>query len=271
LTLQVGGSDIELQFAPGFTEAQRERLVPWVRRAASAVAGWFGRFPVPHVELLLLPIEGDGVLGGVSFATPSPWMRVRVGREVTSAQLAEDWILTHEMVHLAVPQLPRRQRWLHEGIATYVESLARGHAGMVAPAQVWRSWFSAMAQGQPAIGDLGLDHTPTWGRTYWGGAMFCLVADVRMRQHGDAQRGLRQALQGVLAAGGDYRIAWPLRRILATADAAVGQHTLIDLYQQMRDSANRTDLASLWRDLGVDAVGLRDDAPLAAVRRAILS
>jgi hypothetical protein len=30
------------------------------------------------------------------------------------------------------------------------------------------------------------------------------------------------------------------------------------------------DLAALWRELGVDGSELRDDAPLAAVRRAIL-
>lgn len=268
--LRVGGGAIELQFAPGFDAPQRDRLVRWAADAAHAVAGYFGRFPVPQAECLLLPVDGDGVVSGVSFGVPSPWIRVRVGRAVTVLQLREDWILTHEMVHLAVPQLPRAQRWLHEGIATYVEAIARGHAGMVAPAQVWRSWHAAMAQGQPAAGDLGLDHTPTWGRTYWGGAMFCLLADVRMRERGSPQRGLQHALRAVLAAGGDYRVAWPASRILSVADAALGQTTLVELYQQMRASPLGADLAALWRDLGVGADGLRDDAPLAAVRRAIL-
>lgn len=269
--LHAGGAEIELQFAPGFADAAlRSQLTAWVERAALAVAGWFGRFPVPQVEVLLLPVDGDGVVSGVSFGRPSPWLRLRVGLGVTPSQLREDWILTHEMVHLAVPQLPLRQRWLHEGIATYVESLARGHAGMVAAEQVWRGWFATMAQGQPAAGDRGLDFTPTWGRTYWGGAMFCLLADVRMREQGEPQRGLREALQGLLAAGGDYRVAWPVRRVLAAADAAVGLHTLSELYQQMRDSGHRVDLARLWRDLGVQADRLHDDAPLAAVRRAIL-
>jgi hypothetical protein len=268
--LAAPGGEIEVQFAPGFEPPQREHLLAWVRAASDAVAGYFGRFPVPQVELLLLPMDGAGVISGVSFGEPSPLMRLRVGRDVTPAQLRDDWILVHEMVHLAVPQIPRAQRWLHEGIATYVESLARGRAGLVAPAAVWGRWFKAMAQGLPAQGDRGLDHTPTWARTYWGGAMFCLVADVRMRQRGATQRGLQQALQGVLAAGGDYRVAWSPSKIFATADAAVGQSTLTDLYRQMKDSSARTDLPALWRELGVDDDGLHDDAPLAAVRRAIL-
>jgi hypothetical protein len=101
--------------------------------------------------------------------------------------------------------------------------------------------------------------------------MFCLLADVRMRQRGHATRGLQQALQGVQRAGGDYRVAWSAPRILATADAAVGTTTLSDLYRDMKDSVSAVDLAALWRELGVEGEQLRDDAPLAAVRRAILA
>jgi len=175
------------------------------------------------------------------------------------------------MVHLAVPRVPRTQSWLHEGIATYVEMLARAQAGLIDASSVWRSWTRQMPLGQPRQNDRGLDHTPTWGRVYWGGAMFCLLADVRMRQRGSVARGLRQALQGVLAAGGDYRVAWPVERILATADAAVGLTTLSALYRELKDAPIATDLSALWRELGVDGEHLRDDAPLAAVRRAILA
>ena len=266
----VPGGELEVQFAPGFDAPLRERTLPWVRSGAAAVAGYLGRFPVPQAELLLLPVDGDGVVSGVSFGVPSPLIRIRIGREVSDAQLRDDWILTHEMVHLAVPQLPLRQRWLHEGIATYAEALARSRAGRVAAAAVWQGWFRAMAQGLPEANDRGLDFTPTWGRTYWGGAMFCLLADVRLRQRGAGAPGLQQALQGVLAAGGDYRVRWVATRVLATADAAVGGSTLSTLYEEMKDRPVRVDLERLWRQLGVEADRLRDDAPLAAVRRAIL-
>jgi hypothetical protein len=235
------------------------------------VAGYFGRFPLPQVELLLLPSEGRGVRSGASFGEPSPFVRIRLGRSTSSDELRSDWILVHEMVHLAVPRVPRAQNWLHEGIATYVEAVARGRAALVPARDVWIAWTKVMPQGLPRHDDRGLDHTPTWGRTYWGGALFCLLADVRMRQRGSLQRGLQQALQGVLAAGGDYRVAWPAARILATADAAVGQSVLTQLYEQMKDRNTGVDVDALWRDLGVDAGGLRDDAPAAAVRRAILS
>jgi hypothetical protein len=268
--LAIGGAALELQFTPDFSAAQRTAALAWVQRSADAVARYFGRFPVPEVELLLQGQPGAGIGSGVTFGEPSLLIRVRVGRDTTPEQYRADWVLVHEMVHLALPRVPPAQRWLHEGAATYIEALARAHAGLLEPADVWHGWMRQMPLGQPRAGDHGLDRTPTWARTYWGGAMFFLQGDVRLRQRGTPARGLQHALQGVLAAGGDYRVAWDAPRILAVADAALGQTTLSTMYRQARDQPVRADLAALWRDLGVHDAALRDDAPLAALRRAIL-
>lgn len=269
--VEVSGASLEVQFAPGLAAPLRESTVAWIERSATAVAAYFGHFPVPQVEVLIVPVAGHGVQRGVAFAEPSPLIRIRLGRESTPAHFVDEGMLVHEMVHLAIPRVPRSQQWLHEGLATYVEALSRGHAGWVSAATVWQAWRRHMPQGLPQAGDHGLDHTPTWGRTYWGGALFALLADIGIRRHGVPGRGLQQALQGVLDAGGDYRVAWPLRQVLRVADAAVEQTTLTDLYEQMKDHAVPTDLMALWRELGVADTGLRDDAPLAALRRAILS
>lgn len=269
--LQILRSRIELQFAPGFSKAAQQAVRSWAITSADAVARYFGRFPVPKVELLLVPEDGSGVRSGVTYAEPSLLIRVRLGRETTEAQFIDDWVLVHEMVHLAIPRIPRAQNWLHEGIATYVESVARGRVGLVSAETVWREWATAMPQGQPQTGDAGLDHTPTWGRTYWGGAIFCLLADVELLKRSGLRTGLQQALQGVLAAGGQYGVPWTVERILATGDAAVGQTALTELYERMKASAEPIDLASLWRALGTTGGMLNDQAPLAKVRRAILA
>jgi len=268
--LAVPGAAIELQFTPDFSAVQRDNARQWVQRSADAVAHYFGRFPVPAVELLLQGTDGAGVGSGVSFAEPSLLIRVRLGRDTTAEQFRADWVLVHEMVHLALPRVPRAQRWLHEGAATYVEAVARARAGLLAPADVCKGWVRQMPLGQPRDGDRGLDRTPTWARTYWGGALFFLQADVRLRQRGTPARGLQQALQGVLAAGGDYRVEWDAQRIFAAADAALGQTTMSEMYARMKDQPVPADLAALWRELGVEGATLRDDAPLAAVRRAIV-
>lgn len=268
--LRILRARIELRFEPGFSPAVQAAARAWVQTSADAVARYFGRFPVPRIALSLVPDAGSGVRDSVTYAEPSLLMRIRLGRESTAVQLAADEVLVREMVHLAIPSLPRAQNWLREGIASYVGSIARGRVGLVAAEQVWQAWRIAMPQGQPQAGDGGLDHALTWARIHWGGTLFCLLADVQLLQRSALRTGLQQALQGVLAAGAQYGEPWTAQRVVAAADAAVGQTVLAELYARMKEAAEPVNLAGLWRDLGVADTAFNDLAPLAGVRRAIL-
>jgi hypothetical protein len=130
-----------------------------------------------------------------------------------------------------------------------------------------------MPKGLPEKGDRGLDHTPTWGRTYWGGAMFCLLADIEIRKQTGNKAGLQQALRGIVDAGGNMTQVWPIERIFEVGDEATGTNVLADLYDRMRAQPYAPDLDALWRELGITVrrgrVTLDDRAPLAAIRQAI--
>ncbi len=130
-----------------------------------------------------------------------------------------------------------------------------------------------MVKGEPGLFDRGLDNTHTWGRTYWGGALFCLVADVRMRKATKNQKGLQEALRGIRNAGGMINNDWPLAKALEIGDRATGTNVLTALYEEMKDKPVTVDLNSLWRELGVSSAGgdfsLSDSAPLAEIRKSI--
>ena len=240
----------------------------WTIRAAKAASGYFGRFPVPETTIVLKPVDGHGVHGGSTYGY-GPYTEVRLGRAVTEAELEDDWVMTHELVHLAVPQVPDESHWLEEGIATYVEPVARVRAGQLPAARIWADMARDMPQGLPRPGDRGLDRTPTWGRTYWGGALFCLLADVAIRERTGNRKGLQDALRGVLAAGGDIRSDWPVTQVLAAGDRATGTRVLSTLYGEMGDKPGPDSLDELWRRLGVSPAGLSNSAPLSALRIAI--
>lgn len=272
--LEVGAGRIELRFEDGFDAAVVQDTLAWARRAADAVVLYLGRLPLARFDIVVQAVAGAGVKGGSAYPDPEPHLRIRLGRDTRRAQFDNDWIGVHEMLHLAIPQLARPHRWLHEGIATYAEGAARVLAGINPAVRWWAELMRGLPNGLPKDGDRGLDRTPTWGRTYWGGALFCLLADVQMRRASDNRHGLRDALQGLLAAGANYAVAWPVDRVLAAADASVGQTTLARLYARMKHQPEAVDLDALWRELGVrgaadGAATLHDDAPLAALRRAI--
>ncbi len=272
--LVVAGATIQIDYPQASFTHGADTLREWVQRSATIVAAYYARFPVGHLRLALRALPGEGVHGGQTFADPDAYIRVGVGQEVTRAQLTADWVLVHEMTHLALPDTGEQHAWLSEGIATYVEGVARVQAGNRAETDVWAEELSAMPRGMPQPGDQGLDHTHTWGRTYWGGAMFCLIADVTIRERTQNRLGLQEALRAVLAASGGLSAHWPIERVLRTADAAVGVKVLEELYAKYGDAPVSPDLGQLWSQLGVerdgDSVRLDDSAPLAAIRRAIM-
>ncbi len=271
--IMLGADRIDVAFAPGHFDLPRAQILAWVTRSAQAVAAYYGRFPVRHAHVLIIPVDGRGVRSGTSFGLHGAASKIALGRSTTDADLTSDWIMTHEFVHFGFPSLSDTHTWIREGMATYVEPFGREQIGQLKPSKVWRDLVDGLPYGLPQAGDQGLDRTHTWGRTYWGGALFCLLADIEIRQHSANKLGLQDALRAIVAAGGTIDAEWSLRDALKIGDAAVGAPILTRLYEKMRATPVTPDLAALWTRLGVVAQGktvvFNDAAPLAAVREAI--
>jgi hypothetical protein len=272
-SLQIGNARIDIRIDKSSLRVPTKEILHWVKSAAESVTAYYGRFPVPQVLIRITPFKGRGVHNGMTFGDRGGRITIRVGNETSPSEFASDWMLTHEMVHLAFPSVDEKHHWIEEGIATYVEPIARIQAGNLKAEQMWLDLVRDMPQGLPQVGDRGLDHTHTWGRTYWGGALFCLLADVEIRRQTNNGKGLEHALRGILDAGGDIRREWNLEDALRIGDHTLGVNVLESLYAKMKDTPVTVDLDSLWKKLGVqfDGVGVRvdDNATLAAVRRAI--
>jgi len=273
-SIAVGGATILLAYAPGGAFAlPKAEIAAWVEACGRTLATYYGRFPVDKYRLLVIPVPGLGVRGGTTWGYRGGATRLRLGLGAQAAELANDWVLIHEMIHLAFPEVGDRHHWIEEGLATYVEAIARVQAGSLDAATAWRGLVRGMPEGNPRSGDAGLDNTHTWGRTYWGGALFCLVADVRIRERTGNRMGLQDALRGILAAGGNIEHDWNIDRAFEAGDRATGTHVLQELYAQNRDTAVEVDLDALWTRLGIAVqdgrVVFDDRAPQADIRRAI--
>jgi hypothetical protein len=272
MDLKIDGSEIEVAFDAPVSDTLRELVLDRIKLSAKAIVNYYRRFPVERVRIDVSPHSGKGVNGGHASGWDGARIRLGVGRDSTSADFADDWVTTHEMVHLAFPSQEDEHHWIEEGQAVYIEPIARARIGELTPEKVWADMVRDMPQGQPAAGDHGLDFTHTWGRTYWGGAIFCLLADTQIRERTHNQKGLEDALRAVLAQG-NIQSEWPLDRAIAIGDKATGVTVLHDLYEQMKATPVTVDLDGLWRKLGVKELNghivFDDSAPLAAVRQAI--
>jgi hypothetical protein len=271
--IEVGDSTLNVSIDSDQFELGRTALLDWVTRSAKAVTAYFGRFPVAHARVHITVSPLGRVSHGVSFGDGGAHCNISVGRHATLADLYNDWELTHEMIHFCFPSVEDRHHWIEEGIATYVEPIARASVGILSAEQVWGEMARDMPRGLPQAADRGLDHTHTWGRTYWGGALFCLMADVEIRKRTGNSSGLQNALRAINRAGGTIEVDWPLERAFEIGDKATGGSALMELYEQMASKPVAVDLAHLWSQLGVrpngQAIVLDDQAPFAAIRSGI--
>ena len=159
-TLSSCGGTIELNISAEAHGLSREIVTTWVKRAADAVCTYYGRYPVSRVVLNVQVREGEGVRHGVTYPHQGGGLiRISVGASTPSSDLDQDWMLTHEMIHLAFPYMSEQHHWIEEGISVYVEPIARVQAGQLAGAKMWSDVIRDMPQGEPQSGDEGLDHS----------------------------------------------------------------------------------------------------------------
>ena len=246
-SLDIGHAKLTIAFLSN-TAAENERhYLDWIDRSAQAIAKYYGQFPVSDLLVLMRASPYFGTQMGIGGTSVLLGMDHRLSR----AAILSDWVAAHEMVHVAFPSVARRKRWASEGLATYVESVARCQAGQISRQQLWSLLIEKLPLGQPGETSAGLNHTRTWASTYWGGALFWFVADLKLLSATEGQIGLREVLQTLVARNFNATRAVPLTTILKEADDWLERPLLLPLYEQHAHHPTPVDLESLWNELGI--------------------
>ncbi len=77
--------------------------------------------------------------------------------------------------------------------ATYFEPIIRARAGWIDEQAVWDEFMRSMPQGLPAVGRIGLEKGESYRDIYWGGAIYCLLADLEIREKTGGRSGSSRA------------------------------------------------------------------------------
>jgi hypothetical protein len=249
--LDLAGGSINVVFADGTPGLDRRSVLRWVRECARAVSTYFGRYPTRTYGLLIVAESGDRVGHATTYGYQGSATRIYVGTEARDRSFAEDWVLVHEMVHTALPDLPRRALWLQEGSATWIEPVARAQAGELPVPEVWRQAIDGMPKGVPLFGAGGMDGTRDWGRLYWGGAIFWLEAEIAIYRQSRGRFRLGDALRAVNRASGGNSVDWLPEEMMLVGDRATGTTALAKLYERFSAHGFEGSLPELFEQLGV--------------------
>jgi hypothetical protein len=246
----------------------------WIEESANVTVPLFGRFPVDRTTLFVVPAKGENeVVFGKVLSLAGASVVVVVGDRMPPSARHKDWVLVHELFHLGFPTFRGEGRWLGEGLATYYEPILRARAGWTTDVEVFRQFARNMPRGQgPRGSNAGLSARDDLDTIYWGGALFCLAADVRIREETRGRKSLDDVLRAALERGGDATHVWTVRDVVSLGDATTGTKVLSQMYERHAARGERIDLDSLMTSLGVEADGrdVSDARPLSWIRRGII-
>jgi hypothetical protein len=271
----VAGTRVRIALLDGALDVDFETLARWVGDSARAVQAFYGRATDSHITVLLAPVPERGDIPfGKLLPESGPGIVVLIGEHVEARDLYRDWVLVHELFHVGSPSFLGEGKWLDEGLATYFEPIIRARAGFISEADVWSEFFAALQRGLDVMTTDGLEHSRGYADMYWGGALFCFLADIQIRSHTSNAKGLEDGVRAVLAAGGTASEVWALSDAIAVAEHALGVPILSELVARHARKGSPVDLPALFSALGVSrqsgTLVLDDAAPLADIRRAIV-
>ncbi len=111
--MEIGRSHIRIDFSVDRVGLPIDSVVAAIKDAATSVAEYYGKFPVPKLRVHVEEKKNSDVIFGTENEGAS--IEFYLGDKAGEKQLKESWMLTHEMSHLAFPDLDPKYHWMEGG------------------------------------------------------------------------------------------------------------------------------------------------------------
>jgi hypothetical protein len=283
----VPGATLDVALLDGQPAAKLKEMRRWLSAAAAAVVAAYGRFPVPRVQVLIVPVNAGGwgdheavpfgrVLRGGGAA-----IELFVNTRRPIEEYLSDWTAAHELSHFFHPLLAQQDAWLAEGLASYYQNVLRARTGILSEQMAWQKLHEGFERGIAGTTGIPLNRVAanmhrdrTYMRVYWSGAAVALMADAELRISTDGRLSLDEALARFSRCCLPAERRWSGREFMAKLDELMDTQVFSALYLRYSVSPRFPDVASIYRPLGLvvdDAGQIRlREAEHAAVRDRIM-
>ncbi len=280
--IPVGGTRLRLAIIGVPGQDKRRDLAAWIRESAASVASVYGRYPQLQPQVLIASVGKQ--------TSPVPWAHIIRGggaaveffidHHRSLSEFRADWTATHEMSHMLLPYVSRRDRWLSEGLASYYQNVLRARDGRLTEEQAWRRLNDGFERGRKATRGGSLASATRSGRgatmrIYWSGAAIMLKADAQLRALSNGRQSLDTALEGLHGCCFEEGKTWKAKELLAELDVLTGFEVFSGLYEEHVPDEEFPDVEALYARLGVVAangsISLEPAAPWENIRQFIMN
>ncbi|MGB3052421.1 MAG: hypothetical protein WBB42_15580 [Polyangiales bacterium] len=222
----------------------------WLTRAVQTTASVGGRFPGDRLQFVIVPVDDAGVevafgmvrRGGGSSILLLPSVDAEV------ADLEADWVAIHELSHFWLPRLHAKDRWLSEGIATYLQEVLRARCGLQSSDRTWRRLREGFERGRRSgsgrpLSDesRSMNRTGAYQRVYWAGTAFALETDLRLRRRSHGESSLLTVLSDAQREWQEEGGLVSASRVLAALEQASGADFIEALGERYAASSDFPD------------------------------
>jgi hypothetical protein len=268
-------------------------LDAWIASSANAVATLSGKYPVPSVNVLVVPTRVTRPIVVAFFSRGGgPTATVFVGEgtlgeggiDPNDIDATGRWALTHELAHALMPPVKSNEAWLNEGLATWHQELLARRAGMIGDdVSFWRELVRGLTTGKERAASDGLTtgeasarmhEAGAYQHAYWSGVGVMLMAEVEARKRGASLDDVVRTLRAEFPTDDVPRSAHELLAVPRDGASRIAADVLTETFRAQRDK-RFPDVDAVLQNLGVlvdgdgNVTGLDDTAPDAAIRRAI--
>ncbi len=271
---------LDVTVLDGDLSVDQAGITRWLERTIEIASGVEGKFPTPRAQLLIVPSgrSRDPVQFGMVARGGQGSILLFVSSDAKEAELARDWVLPHELSHLLLPYVKREQAWLPEGLATYYQEVLLSRGGAFSERETLLNMVRALASAREegtgrrlAEESAAMHDTYAYRAVYWAGAAYFLLADVELRKRSHGQHSLDSVLMALHRDPNEDAKAWGAEELLSELDRLTGLDVFVPLATKSL-ALPFPDYMSTLQALGVrEGAALDDQAPLAAIRRAIFA
>ena len=242
------GATLDIRFSEPVADHKAAALTTWLQAVAAGMENVYGRFPLLHVRVRVVP-ERRGLSGGdspVSFGRVTrnggEMIELFVNLDRPIEDFYADWTATHEFSHLLLPRISYKQRWISEGFASYYQNVLMARNDSYTTDQALKKLSEGFARGRASRPELSPNQAAREGvskaryKIYWSGAAIALLADVELRQRSGGRESLDVVLGRFQECCLPSRRRWSGTELFTKFDSLIDEPVFMPLYRRYADA-----------------------------------
>jgi hypothetical protein len=246
---------------------KKEKLHQWIRDTAKALENYLGEYPVKDTQVIVIPKTKKK-------HGPVPWGRLLRGNgmgilfvvipDLPMEDFYTDWTATHEFSHMLIPNLEWDNKWLSEGLASYLEYVLMAQSEWISKEKAWIGIYEGLQRGEKGTEKLGRETLRATARTrgrshrggsrmriYWSGALYFIKADLALRQQSNNKVGLSDILLKLNRCCVNHTKIWSGSFFAQKLDDLSNSKIFSDLYGEFWNGRSYPEYESTMKELGV--------------------